>query len=249
VYKKGVRTMKNIYGYCRISTTKQSIARQRENIKNSYPTAVIFEEAFTATTIDRPVFNKLLKLVKADDTIVFDEVSRMSRNAKEGFELYKELYEKHINLVFLKESTLNTSNFKSTQQIATTGNEIADMYIDTTNRVLMILAEQQIKAAFETAQHEVDFLHKRTSEGLAVAKANGKQVGRSKGQTFETNKSKAAKQQILRLSKDFNGTNSDIEVIDIIKVQRNTYYKYKKELKSEITSTIKGQKVIYEYVK
>jgi DNA invertase Pin-like site-specific DNA recombinase len=113
----------------------------------------------------------------------------------------------------------------------------------------MILAEQQIKAAFETAQHEVDFLHKRTSEGLAVAKANGKQVGRSKGQTFETNKSKAAKQQILRLSKDFNGTNSDIEVIDIIKVQRNTYYKYKKELKSEITSTIKGQKVIYEYVK
>ena len=59
------------------------------------------------------------------------------------------LYDMGINLVFLKESTLNTENFRATQQIASVGNEIADLYIETTNKVLMILAEQQIKKAFE----------------------------------------------------------------------------------------------------
>jgi DNA invertase Pin-like site-specific DNA recombinase len=242
--------MKNtIYGYARISTMKQSLQRQIDNIKDQYPNAIIFTEAYTGTKIDRPEFNKLRKNLKAGDTIVFDEVSRMSRNAEEGFELYQELYNADINLIFLKESTLNTENFKTTQQIATTGNQIADMYIDTTNKVLMILAEQQIKKAFETAQHEVDFLHMRTAEGLAKAKANGKQVGRVQGQCFETKKSKAMKQEILRLSKDFNGSNKDSEVMNITGLSRNTYYKYKSELKAEVTGTLTGQKTIYSLAK
>jgi DNA invertase Pin-like site-specific DNA recombinase len=123
------------------------------------------------------------------------------------------------------------------------------MYIETTNKVLMILAEQQIKKAFETAEHEVKFLRMRTAETLAKAKANGKQVGRLKGQTFETKKSKAMKQEILRLSKDFNGTNKDSEVMDITKLSRNTYYKYKSEIKAEMTGTVVGQKTIYSLAK
>lgn len=54
----------------------------------------------------------LLKVVKAGDTIVFDEVSRMGRTADEGFELYKELYEKGVELVFLKEPHINTEVYK-----------------------------------------------------------------------------------------------------------------------------------------
>ncbi len=84
----------------------------------------------------------------------------MERDAEEGFGGYKDLCEKGVTLVLLKESTLNTENFRQTEQIAITGNWIADAYIETTNRVLMQLAENQIKAAFATAQHEVDFLHK-----------------------------------------------------------------------------------------
>ena len=38
--------MKNrVFGYCRISTQKQSIERQIVNIKSKYPDAVIIEEA------------------------------------------------------------------------------------------------------------------------------------------------------------------------------------------------------------
>lgn len=68
----------------------------------AYPSAILYEEAYTGTKIDRPKFKTLLRLVKPGDTIVFDEVSRMSRNAEEGFELYKELYDKGVELVFLK---------------------------------------------------------------------------------------------------------------------------------------------------
>ena len=60
-------------------------------------------------TDDRPQFQRLLKKVKVGDTIVYDEVSRMSRNAEEGYRDYQELYKKEIELVFIKEPQINTA--------------------------------------------------------------------------------------------------------------------------------------------
>ncbi len=219
-----------IYGYVRVSTMKQNIERQIANIKSKYPDAMIFADEFTGTKIERPEFSKLLKIVKSGDVIVFDEVSRMSRNAEDGFRLYEELYNKGVELIFLKESTLNTENFRQTQQIASVGNEIADMYIDTTNKVLMILAKQQIQKAFETAQAEVEFLHQRTSEGVRRAQAEGKRVGRANGVKVTTKKSISMKANIKKLSRDFDGKNTDAEVIKILGLARGTYYKYKREM-------------------
>ena len=89
--------MKNtVYGYARISTRKQSIERQIRNIKGIYLDAVVLKEAYTGTTTDRPEWNKLYKKIKAGDTIVFDSVSRMSRNADEGIELYMDLFLSHL---------------------------------------------------------------------------------------------------------------------------------------------------------
>ena len=47
--------------------------------------------------------------IKKEDTIVFDSVSRMSRNADEGFKDYKMLYSMGVNLIFLNEPLINTS--------------------------------------------------------------------------------------------------------------------------------------------
>lgn len=226
---KKIRT----FGYARISTMKQSLERQIENIKSKYPDAVIITETYSGTTLDRPAWNKLYKQLHEGDTVVFDEVSRMSRNAEEGYSLYRELYEKGVNLVFLKESTLNTDNFRqAATQITMTGMDI-DCILEGINKYLMILAEKQIQAAFQTAQHEVDFLHKRTSEGVRRAQAAGKQVGRAEGSKVETKKAKAAKAEIMKYSKDFNGHNTDPEVIKLTGISRNSYYKYKRELKEE----------------
>ncbi len=89
---------RRIYGYARISRPSQSIDRQIRNIKASYPDAVIVQEAYTGTRMDRPEWSKLYKRVVSGDTIVFDSVSRMSRNADEGVQTYFELYERGIRL-------------------------------------------------------------------------------------------------------------------------------------------------------
>ena len=223
-----------IYGYARISRPSQSIARQIRNIKEFDKEVKIYQEAYTGTKQDRPQWLKLLKDLKPGDTIIFDSVSRMSRNADDGYKEYEQLYNKGTNLIFLKERHIDTATYRDAlnQQIATTGNEIADTYIEATNKVLMILAKQQIKLAFEQAQKEVDDLHKRTSEGMQTAKLNGKQIGRVKGSVITTKKSVKAKKIIQKHSIDFGGSLTDKEVMQMIgSISRNTFYKYKKELK------------------
>ena len=225
-----------IYGYARISRPTQNIERQIRNITEYEPKAKIITEAYTGTTQERPEWCRLLKRLKPDDTIIFDSVSRMSRNAEEGIEESVPLYNEGINLVFLKEHQIDTQTYRSAihQQIEMTGNEIADEFIKAINNVLMILARKQIYLSFKQAQKEVDDLHKRTSEGIKTAKLKGKQVGRPVGVSIVSQKSVTAKQIILQHSKDFGGTLNDTEVIKLIgNISRNTYYKYKKELKEE----------------
>ena len=62
----------------------------------------------------------------------------------------------------------------------------------------------------------------------------GKQIGRIAGKKYTSNKEKKYKPEILRLSKDFNGTNTDSEVMAFTGLSRGSYYKYKRELKVEI---------------
>lgn len=225
------------YGYTRISTNKQSIDRQIRNIRSLYPKSIIYQEIFTGTkTEGRKKWMQLLKVVKAGDTIIFDSVSRMSRNAEEGIQTYFELYEKGVNLVFLKEGYINTDTYNTAikQSISETGNEIADIYIEATNKVIKMLAAQQIKKAFEQSQKEVDDLHQRTKEGMQTARLAGKQIGQRQGAKLTTKKSIQAKEEIKKYSKDFQGTLKDVDVIRIIGIARNSYYKYKRELLEEI---------------
>lgn len=159
----------------------------------------------------------------------------MSRNAEEGFKLYEELYNLGISLVFLKEPHINTDTYKKAinVNIEMTGTH-ADILLNAVKEYLMQLAKEQIRIAFEQAEKEVLDLHQRTSEGIKTAKLNGKQIGRIKGQKYTTKKETAAKEIILKNSKDFNGSNTDAEVIKIAGISRNSYYKYKSELKHAV---------------
>ncbi len=220
------------YGYCRISTPKQSIDRQIRNIKEQFPDSVIIQEVYTGTKFQgRKELDKLLKILKPNDTVIFDEVSRMSRNAEEGFTLYKSLYDRNINLVFLKEPHINTNTYKKVMQIDLLNDKV-DFILEGINKYLLALAEEQIRLAFEQAEKEVTDLHKRTVEGIVTARLNGKQIGRQKGVKVETKKSVEKKELIVKYSKDFNGTLSDSDVIKLIGIAHNTYYKYKKEIKA-----------------
>ena len=229
-----------IYAYCRVSTKHQRIARQITNITELYPKAVIIREFYTGTKQDRPNWNKLIEQIKTGDTIVFDSVSRMSRNAQEGFKDYKMLYQQGIHLVFLNEPLINTSVFDSTKSNllsiqVETGNEAVDNFfkgnVRLINDFLMALAEEQIKAAFEQSEKEVTDLHSRISQGMREAKRNGVHIGLTKGTTLTTKKSVECKAIIKKHSKDFGGSLEDPDVIKLCGCSRNSYYKYKRELK------------------
>lgn len=223
-----------IYGYCRISTAKQNIDRQERNILASFPKAKIVKETYTGTKFQgRKELEKIVSKIKSGDTIVFDSVSRMSRDANEGIELYFSLYEKGVNLVFLKEGYINTDIYKESinQTLDSTGNEIADIYISATNKVIRLLAEKQIAKAFEQAEKEVKDLHVRTAEGIETARRNGKQIGQKQGNKLVVKKAIKSKEEIKKYNKDFGGTLNDKETMKLIGIANNTYYKYKKELK------------------
>ena len=227
--------------FSRISRATQNIDRQIRNILEIYKDAKLYKEADTGTKREgRKEFEKLLKAVRSGDTIVFDSVSRMSRNAEEGVKLYFELYDKGINLVFLKEKHINTETYKTAlnNTVQPTGNDIADIYIDATNKLFRLLAEKQIILAFEQAEKEVTDLRKRTFEGVETARRNGKQIGQQEGRTLNVKKKAPAQAIILKHSRDFNGTLNDIECMKLTGLSRNTYYKYKRELIVSTTNNI-----------
>lgn len=229
---------KKIYGYCRISTREQSIDRQIRNIKGIYENAIIIDEVFTGTKVEgRTKWNNLLKNLKKGDSIIFDSVSRMSRNAEEGYKLYEKLFNQGIELEFIKEPHINTSTYKKalTGGIELTGTTV-DLILEGVNKYLLALAKEQIKLAFEQAEKEVQDLRQRTKEGIETARLNGKQIGLEKGTKLTTKKSIVAKEQIKKYSKDFQGTLKDTEVMKLIGVSRNSYYKYKKELITELSN-------------
>jgi DNA invertase Pin-like site-specific DNA recombinase len=229
-----------IYAYCRVSTQHQKLARQITNITAVYPTATIIKEFYTGTKQDRPNWNKLISQIKTADTIVFDSVSRMARNSAEGYKDYKALYERGVHLVFLNEPLINTSVLDATKsKLLTvsidTGNQAVDSFfkgnIKLINDFILALAEEQIKAAFDQAEKEVTDLHSRISQGMREAKKNGVKIGLSKGTTLTTKKSIDCKAIIMKHSKGFGGSLEDPDVIKLCGCSRNSYYKYKREIK------------------
>jgi len=228
--------MKNkVFGYCRISTDKQNIERQVRNILNAFPRCTIFREQYTGTRLDgRKKWEQLQKAVNAGDTVVFDSVSRMSRDAEEGFAEYQRLFDAGIELVFLKEPHINTATFKKAlnNHIAMTGTK-TDIILKAINEYLMELAKEQIFIAFAQAEKEVQDLRQRTREGMETARIKGKQIGQRQGAKLTTQKSIQAKRDILKHSKHFGGSLNDLDCMKLVGVAKNTFYKYKRELAEE----------------
>jgi DNA invertase Pin-like site-specific DNA recombinase len=211
---------------------EQNKERQIQNILREYPKAVIMTEEYTGKTMDRPVWSKLYPKLKKGDVVVFDEVSRMSRNAEEGFKVYQELFEKGCQLIFLKEPYLNTDVFSGQIQRATvkTGKDYLDQGLKI---ILMGVAEEQIKIAFEQSQAETDLRAQRAGEGIAEAKKHNEelevlypdtykdhpeysQIGREKGDKLTIKKAEPIKALIRKYSRDFEGTLSDMELLGVL---------------------------------
>ncbi len=72
-----------------------------------------------------------------------------------------------------------------------------------------------------------------TKEGIETARLEGKQIGQRQGAKLNVKKAAAAKEVIRKHSKDFGGTLDDVECLKLAGCSRNSYYKYKREIRQE----------------
>ena len=231
-------------GYARVSTPTQKLDRQIKNLKDAYPDIIIVAEVYSGKTENRPKWQKLLRQCRAGNVekLVFDEVSRFSRNAEEAIIEYKELYELGIEMEFLKEPHINSRIYRdaserkieiSTDQMDAETATLINTVIGGLNDYLLSVAEKQIFLAFEHAQKERELLSQRTSEGLKQAKLMGSKVGRQPGQKIETRKMKRAKRYIRSNYKDLGGCLTATECMRAAQITKSTFYRYLNQLREE----------------
>lgn len=243
--------MGKVYGYCRVSTKHQSVKRQEAEIKAVYPDAKVYSEQWTGTEMERPEWMKLRKKLRPGDTVVFWELSRLARNAEQGFKTYEELYNMGVDMVFLKDGSANSAVYRKAmnqQRIEaniSTGSRATDTLInkvlDALHTFTMDVVREQIQHSFDNAQSERDHLVERIKSGMSKKDENGNTPGDKiassrQGKTFTTKKELESREKIRKYSKDFDGHNTDAECMKLIGISRGSFYKYKKALWNETHS-------------
>lgn len=94
-----------IYGYTRVSTRKQldgyGLDVQKKEILEKYPNAIIYEEQYTGSKLERPIFTHLLLQLKENDILVVSRLDRFARNTVEGIKVVEELFKRKISIHIL----------------------------------------------------------------------------------------------------------------------------------------------------
>jgi len=177
-----------IYGYARVSTRQQDLIRQLDML-DKYNCTEILTEKMSGTKSNRPELVRLKDKIRPGDTVVVESFSRLGRSTKDLIELVEYFESKGVKLISIKES------FDTT----------------TPHGKLMLTVFQ----AF--SQFERDIIAQRTNEGLASARARGRNGGRP--QVKDKNIEKALK---LYNSKDY----SIAEIVQMSGVSQATLYRY-----------------------
>ena len=148
------------YGYARVSTKEQNEQRQLIALQEfGIHEKQIFVDKQSGKDFERPNYQKLIRKLKPDDTLVIKSIDRLGRNYDEILEQWRVITkEKQAAIVVLDMPLLDTRKNRDL-----TGTLIADI-------VLQLLSY--------VAQTEREFIHQRQAEGIAAAKARGVQFGR-----------------------------------------------------------------------
>jgi DNA invertase Pin-like site-specific DNA recombinase len=138
-----------IIGYARVSTQEQSLDRQIDVLKN-YGAEQIFEEKITGTIKNRPELDKMKAMLRENDVVVIESLSRLGRSSKDLLALIEEFRDRKVTLVSLRENI--------------------DISTPTGQLMFTVLAA--------LCQFERDLTVQRTKDGLMAARARGRKGGR-----------------------------------------------------------------------
>lgn len=150
------------YGYVRVSTREQKEDRQLIAMNEfGVEQRNVYTDKQSGKDFERPQYRKLVRKLKAGDTLVIKSIDRLGRNYEEILEQWRMITrDKAADIVVLDMPLLNT---EITRDL--TGTLISDI-------VLQLLSY--------VAQTEREFIRQRQREGIAAAKAKGIRFGREK---------------------------------------------------------------------
>lgn len=152
--------MGEAYGYIRVSSVDQNEQRQRIALKEvGVDEKNIYLDKLSGKDFNRPQYKKMVKKMKAGDTLYILSIDRLGRNYVEIQNQWRVLAKDlGIDICVLDMPLLDTRTCKDLM-----GTFIADL-------VLQILSF--------VAQSERENIKKRQAQGIAAAKARGVHMGR-----------------------------------------------------------------------
>ena len=140
-------------GYVRVSTREQNTARQ-DALMERLGVEKIFVDKLSGKNAERPQLIEMLGYVREGDVLVVESFSRLSRSLKDFFWILESLEKKKVTLQSQKE-TVDTSTVMGRFMVT----------------VLAALSEMEREQMLE-----------RQAEGIAAARASGKQLGRPRAE-------------------------------------------------------------------
>ena len=201
-----------IFAYMRISTNHktQKVDRQQQTIIeysviNHFKIDEFVSDIITGGTKadNRPYYHNMKKQLRNGDTLIISDVDRLGRNADDVIVEIKDLQSKGIRVVALDVPFLNDWEKMNDDSLS---KMIVDIFVT-------------LKA--HIAQQEKEKIHDRVMQGLNVAKASGKKLGRpSTG---------VPKEFVKEYNKLQSGEYGNISVVQFAKLQGiavSTFYKY-----------------------
>lgn len=200
-------------GYIRVSSKDQNENRQLEKMKQlAIEDRFIFIDKQSGANFDRPNYIAMKNIIREGDLVYIDALDRLGRNydgiIKEWKEITREL---GADIIILENETLFDS--RKFRDMGDLGKLMEDQFLS----LLSYVAEQERKK-----------IRQRQAEGIALAKAQGKHLGRPRIALDTLSKIQV---DILKsnYSKWKNKEITGVKFMEMIGLKKNTFYKIIKE--------------------
>lgn len=191
-----------VVGYLRVSTERQNLANQQDEIQRFAESRNIKIDAWVTEVVSGKKKEKdrklgaLLKRMRKGDTLIVTEISRLSRTLTDIMAIMGKCLNREINLYTTKEGY---------------------SFDNTINSKVLCFAFGLV------AEIERNLISMRTKEALALRKAEGKILGRRKGSFTKMNVLIQNRPAVVRM------LNNDKSITDICRrfeVSRDTFAKF-----------------------
>lgn len=185
-----------IYGYARVSTKKQSLKMQLEELKKFGCTQIVQEKV--SALADRPHFDTLLATLKDGDTLVVWKLDRLGRSMFDLIKIVSQMDAKGIKFISLTEN-IDTST--------------------STGKMMLMLFSMM-------AEYEIEIKKERQEATKEIARQSGRLGGRPKGLTKDAKKTAHVLMGMYQEKENSNYKYPISEICTALKISKGTMYKY-----------------------